>query len=52
MAINLPAPSSGAKSKLKTIHKHVKSEEWEEVVKASKEVIKEDKGQGLGVYNA
>ena len=52
MSSTLAPPSPAAKLKLKNVQKHVKSEEWEDVVQASKEVIKEDKGHGLGVYNA
>lgn len=48
----LAPPSAAAKTKLKQIQKHVKAEEYDDAVKLSKEVIKEEKGQGAGCYNA
>jgi hypothetical protein len=43
---------SGAKSKLKEIQKHLKVEEYDEVIDLSKQVLKEEKGATQNVYHA
>ncbi|KAJ9092721.1 hypothetical protein QFC19_008646 [Naganishia cerealis] len=43
---------SSGKSKLKQIQKLLKEEQYEDVVSHTKELLKEEKGQGQNVYNA
>ncbi|KAJ9117524.1 hypothetical protein QFC22_004374 [Naganishia vaughanmartiniae] len=43
---------STAKSKLKQIQKLLKEEQYDDVVSLTKELLKEEKGQGSTVYNA
>jgi hypothetical protein len=43
---------SGVKAKLKDIQKHLKAEEYDEVIELGKQVLKEEKGATLNVYHA
>lgn len=43
---------SAARAKLKQIQKLLKEEDYEAVVAQTKELLKEEKGQGQNVYNA
>jgi outer membrane protein assembly factor BamD (BamD/ComL family) len=43
---------SAARTKLKQIQKLLKEEDYEAVVSNTKELLKEEKGQGQNVYNA
>jgi hypothetical protein len=43
---------STAKAKLKQIQKSLKEEQYDDVVSQTKELLKEEKGQGSSVYNA
>jgi hypothetical protein len=49
---HLAPPSSSAKVKVKTLQQHIKQEEWLDVLKVSKEVLKDEKGQGMASYHA
>lgn len=44
--------SSSSRAKLKQVQKLIKDQSWEEAVSLSKEVLRDDQGQGQGVYNA
>ena len=43
---------SGAKAKIKEIQKHLKAEEYDDVIELSKQVFKEEKTPTTNVYNA
>lgn len=44
--------SSSSRAKLKQVQKLIKDQAWEDAVSLSKEVLRDDHGQGQGVYNA
>jgi len=43
---------SSVKAKLKDIQKHLKAEEFDEVIELGKQVLKEEKGATQNVYHA
>lgn len=46
------AAMSSVKAKLKDIQKHLKAEEYDEVIDLGKQVLKEEKGATQNVYHA